>query len=539
MSYTKQEFKSGDKLYASQLNAMDEQIALNASTIADKATLENGVIKFWKTSTEESGTDTLLYSGDLNELGKTGYLDKKYDFTIGDVDENGNFVQGSGNMARTDKLSFDDFKEVKFASSFVYLFVCEYDSNNVYKGLIADTVKSFTLIPKEHYKYVIKVWYGASDILSKNDIKILAEVDESLEKKTKCYIDLPSKMFIEKGKSLELFKYGMFYCDKGYQPQEFNVRVVNIDNYATQYSDKIIINCPSNYSDTTLRNSSDLPLFQLLDTYGKVIDQKRVTIYVADKSMLENTTRRIAYFGDSFTGMGYRTQGIAELINNETNLSNTKLIGKFIGQGTDNRFTGTGGYSWANYTENPSSLPSSYPNNYLWDSTYNIINTKKFVEDLGETQLDCVFILLGWNDYESGAFSSSFSWDTMKQRAKRLIENIHHYYPSCKIVLESYHYMYPHNRTSYGSTLPQTRHNKYIYELNKFYQSIADEYLYVEFLQMSYLIDVLHNMPMEEKTVNKRSTEKEKYCTDVVHPSVNGFYQYSDAEFATMINLLS
>lgn len=89
--------------------------------------------------------------GVLNELGKTGYLAKKYDFTIGDVDENGNFVQGSGNMARTDKLSFDDFKEVKFASSFVYLFVCEYDSNNVYKGLIANTVKSFTLIPKEHY----------------------------------------------------------------------------------------------------------------------------------------------------------------------------------------------------------------------------------------------------------------------------------------------------------------------------------------------------------------------------------------------------
>ena len=78
MSYTKQEFKSGDKLYASQLNAMDEQIALNASTIeeiADKATLENGVIKFWKTSTEQSGTDTLLYSVDISSIGGTGGLD--------------------------------------------------------------------------------------------------------------------------------------------------------------------------------------------------------------------------------------------------------------------------------------------------------------------------------------------------------------------------------------------------------------------------------------------------------------------------------
>ena len=29
MAYTKQEFKSGDKLYAAQLNAMDAQIAAN------------------------------------------------------------------------------------------------------------------------------------------------------------------------------------------------------------------------------------------------------------------------------------------------------------------------------------------------------------------------------------------------------------------------------------------------------------------------------------------------------------------------------
>lgn len=45
------------------------------SEIADKATIENGVIKFWKTSTEESGTDTLLYSVDISSIGGTGGLD--------------------------------------------------------------------------------------------------------------------------------------------------------------------------------------------------------------------------------------------------------------------------------------------------------------------------------------------------------------------------------------------------------------------------------------------------------------------------------
>lgn len=126
----------------------------------------------------------------------------------------------------------------------------------------------------------------------------------------------------------------------------------------------------------------------------------------------------------------------------------------------------------------------------------------------------------------------------MKQRAKRVIENIHNYYPTCKIILESYHYMYPLHRKSYGNALPQVRQNKYIYELNKFYQEIANEYDYVEFVQMSIQIDVLHNMGFEEEKVNKRSEEIVKYCKDVVHPADIGFYQYSDAEFNALLYLM-
>ena len=43
--------------------------------VSDKATLENGVVKFWKTSTEENRTDTLLYSVDISSIGGTGGLD--------------------------------------------------------------------------------------------------------------------------------------------------------------------------------------------------------------------------------------------------------------------------------------------------------------------------------------------------------------------------------------------------------------------------------------------------------------------------------
>lgn len=51
------------------------EIAKLKEEIADKATLENGVVKFWKASTEESRTDTLLYSVNISSIGGTGGLD--------------------------------------------------------------------------------------------------------------------------------------------------------------------------------------------------------------------------------------------------------------------------------------------------------------------------------------------------------------------------------------------------------------------------------------------------------------------------------
>lgn len=456
----------------------------------------------------------------------------------------------------SEKLHFDNYESVivgttasKDSDYWLYISVFEFDSSGKYIKQIANTLDKYTITPTNGHLYVLQWWYGGSDfknrlpytkvsaksLLNKKDKeKIYAD----LSPKTEAKLDLPDKLFIVKGESLELFKYGMYYTDTEFINNQYNVRVVNIDKYTTQYDDKIVISCPKDYSKPILQGDNDLALFQLIDTYGKIIEQKRVKIFVADKATISDTDRNIMYLGDSFTGLGFRTQEIANLISQEPKLSNTKLIGKFIGQGSGNRFTGTGGYSWANYAENPNTLPSTFPNNYLWDPAYNQISMQYLVNSLGESHLEYAVILLGWNDYESGAFAPSFSWDVMKQRAKRVIENIHNYYPTCKIILESYHYMYPLHRKSYGNALPQVRQNKYIYELNKFYQEIANEYDYVEFVQMSIQIDVLHNMGFEEEKVNKRSEEIVKYCKDVVHPADIGFYQYSDAEFNALLYLM-
>lgn len=505
---------------------------------------------------EQNKADIASLKEDMGDLSVGNYI-ISLDYHSGKINlSTGEEVAPYDTARISEKLNFDNYESVivgttasKDSDYWLYISVFEFDSSGKYIKQIANTLDKYTITPTNGHLYVLQWWYGGSDfknrlpytkvsaksLLNKKDKeKIYAD----LSPKTEAKLDLPDKLFIVKGESLELFKYGMYYTDTEFINNQYNVRVVNIDKYTTQYDDKIVISCPKDYSKPILQGDNDLALFQLIDTYGKIIEQKRVKIFVADKATISDTDRNIMYLGDSFTGLGFRTQEIANLISQEPKLSNTKLIGKFIGQGSGNRFTGTGGYSWANYTENPNTLPSTFPNNYLWDPAYNQISMQYLVNSLGESHLEYAVILLGWNDYESGAFAPSFSWDVMKQRAKRVIENIHNYYPTCKIILESYHYMYPLHRKSYGNALPQVRQNKYIYELNKFYQEIANEYDYVEFVQMSIQIDVLHNMGFEEEKVNKRSEEIVKYCKDVVHPADIGFYQYSDAEFNALLYLM-
>lgn len=459
-------------------------------------------------------------------------------------------------------------------------------------------------------------------------------------------LDVPDSYFIIKGGSIELFKYGMYLSSEPYEENKYNIRLVNL-NSINQYSDRIVINCPADYTGTTLKNSStsDKPMFQLLDKAGNVLDSKRVDIYVADKSKVADTSRKVAYIGDSFTAMGFRSGECANLLKNTYGLTNTSLIGKFVGdgtttnltltwidskgitstgaeetnntkistdylnldanptytfntatkyfyvyeydssktfiktlidtkrtgtftitkghlyrfsmwsgttdlsslksditvsvQGSGNKYTGTGGYTWYNYVDNPSTLPTGFPNNYLWDTTKNDISFTSFMSGIGETgSIDYVVVLLGWNDFENGSFSANFSWDTITAKSKYFIEKLHSEYPSCKIILESYHYGYPKNTISYGSTMPQVRHNPYIFALNNLYQTIANNYDYVEFVHMSSQIDVFHNMNFTDKTVNKRSTETIKYCTDLVHPAPIGFYQYADAETNALLYLM-
>ena len=99
--------------------------------IADKATLENGVVKFWKTSTEENRTDTLLYSVDISSIGGTGGLDLE-NLTLS-VSQVGNYQRLSMSDGTTTKNV--DIPIITITDEQVQTAVTEYlDANPVQTG---------------------------------------------------------------------------------------------------------------------------------------------------------------------------------------------------------------------------------------------------------------------------------------------------------------------------------------------------------------------------------------------------------------------
>lgn len=551
---SKEEFNQYKENVANTFESNESEIKANKTSIDELSTdfnnYKTATDKVIADNTESIKVNTTAIDKCVTDIAtsSTGYYNLHCDYKHGSLNP-ATGEEKDGPAFITDKLDLSLYSNVTLTTNrtTLYASVYEYDSNSNFKRIVANTKNQIIFSPVIGYKYRIWIWYGGTDISKTGVVTVVGKAINTIAEndtryvlaKETCKLDLPDAFYIQKGGTLELFKYGMYYSNYEFVENKYNVRLVNLSDYTKEYSDKIVITCPADYADDILRKPSDLPLFQLLDRFGKVIDTKRVKIYVADTTKVTNKTRRIMYLGDSFTGMAVRSGETANLIS-QTSLTDTKLIGRSIGQGSGNKFTGTGGYSWANYTENPNTLPSAYPNNYLWVDSYNNISMKHFVQNtLNETQLDYLVILLGWNDYENGAFASKFNWSDLKMRAKKLIENTHIGFPNCKIILESYHYMYPYKRKSYGNTMPQVRQNKYIYDLNKLYQEIANEYDYVTFVQMSCQIDVLHNMTMESTKVNKRSEKTVEYCKDCVHPANEGFYQYSDAEFTTLTYLMT
>lgn len=79
MSYNKHNFQSGDKLYASQLNEMDEQIASNSIDLEQAVHFQRGV-NLLNTATTSDGIFVDKYSSvnDLDSIYTSDFIDVQF-----------------------------------------------------------------------------------------------------------------------------------------------------------------------------------------------------------------------------------------------------------------------------------------------------------------------------------------------------------------------------------------------------------------------------------------------------------------------------
>lgn len=477
----------------------------------------------------------------------------------GKADPGNGAFQENDQFIRSDYMSFTHNEEITLQKNGNwYWFVNSYEKDtHKFKGCIINTQPEGSFVVDGNLEYVFSLWSGITDFSDiKRNYKItitrnklldyVYEKTKSLEEslsdenvKWSAKLILPDFIVIGKGESIELFKYGMYYTNAPYMMNLYNVRLLNIGEYIENYTEKIIINCPEDFQGEEIRSEIDLPFFQLLDFNGKVIDSKRVHIYVVDKNA-SYANKTASYIGDSLTAFAVRSKYTSEFMSTK----GVSLVGKIKGDGDFNYFTAHGGCTWWNYLVSPEILPSARKENYFWDESSGNISFQKFYNEVNNgNPVDVMVILLGWNDFENSAFNIpnlGIGFDKISQNVRKFLDAAKEQSPNTKIILESYHFGYPKFvKGSYSDSMPQIIQNKHVMDLNELYLQVSKEYENVYFLCNSIRVDTLHGMSMESIPANKYSSEQISYCLDTVHPGDIGYHQYSDAEIDMILYLLS
>lgn len=177
------------------------------------------------------------------------------------------------------------------------------------------------------------------------------------------------------------------------------------------------------------------------------------------------------------------------------------------------------------------------PGNPFWNSVSESVDFASYVTAQGETSLDYVYVLLGWNSvYENS--------DTYKTQVETFITNVLTDFPSCKIILLGLEVpAYDGLANNYGSSnVNDEYYNQlsHVWKCNNIYKEIADENpTNVSFVNIAGQFDTKYNMPTGTTQVNTRNTETVTYQINGVHPAQSGYFQIADACYRDFVHKLS
>lgn len=361
-------------------------------------------------------------------------------------------------------------------------------------------------------------------------------------------IDVGKNYYLIKGEPLELFRHGMIrkkYGNYSKPEGDYLISLNNSPGHTSDYVSKLTFNVPESVQGDklgTYEPFTSAPCLRLYDLDMKSLDYQYINIYMSDKTKITNKKRNICFFGDSLTAMGYISKHVKDKLH-EYGLTNTKLVGANTNlDDEENRFTATGGYSWDNYTKNPSLLPVKLGENHLWNPNTNDIDFNYFMKNYGnEESIDYAVVLLGWNDYDM----RNTAWKDYKtegisaieRKARKFVTRLHEQYPNCHILLIGYHVSTTQERNMHPN-LPYESRNKFVWELNDLYKSFENEFSFVHFIHTASQFDSYNNMRKQNTKPNIYAVNTIEMVTDDVHPAPEGYYQYGDAELRCLMYLM-
>jgi hypothetical protein len=264
------------------------------------------------------------------------------------------------------------------------------------------------------------------------------------------------------------------------------------------------------------------------------LESKKLTVKMKNLPSNPSNIKNVLFIGDSLVAGNYMSYYFKQTLN-DLGITNINLLGRVTDSNhSDNKYEAVGGYAWNNYVDDPSTLPTKYPNNYFWNPTTNALDISYYFDTYcGEAIPDYIIANIGWNHIVNSNYSSDLT--VIETKAKTFINAVHSEYPNCKIILNGMHYgspKYPY---------PTCNYRKFAKSLGELYYQISTESDYsgfVTFCDIAPYFDYESGMKTATRLKNKWSTETETYITDFVHPSENGYKMHSFADALCFMSIL-
>lgn len=208
---------------------------------------------------------------------------------------------------------------------------------------------------------------------------------------------------------------------------------------------------------------------------------------------------------------------------------------KLIRKSASGALPSTGTLTWVSGGDNHANIvytaSEQAAGNPFWNDSTHKVDFASFVTSQGESTLDYVIVLLGWNDYTTTA-------ESYKTQVETFVNNVLADFPSCKIILLGLEVPsldgLANNYTASEAFMYYFMMNN-VWKVEDVYEDVAGDNANVVYQQVSGQFDTIHNMQKGTRAVNVRNSETEVYQTNGVHPANSGYLQIADATYREMV----